>query len=201
MQALCVLARLHHVAAEPEALAHALGLTASQPVSNDDLLRAAQHLDLKAKWSRSSIDRLTLAALPALAQLKDGRLVVLAQCDGQRVLFMDPASGVARPTIEPMEVFATQWTGELLLVTSRATLAGELRKFDFSWFVPALVKHRKLFGEALLVSLFLQLFALVSPLFFQVVMDKVLVHRGMCQWPLNTPHIGPFKFPQFDPSR
>jgi ATP-binding cassette, subfamily B, bacterial HlyB/CyaB len=179
LQALCVLARLHQVAAEPEALAHALGLTASQPVSNDDLLRAAQHLELKAKWSRSSIERLTLAALPALAQLKDGRLVVLAQCDGQRVLFMDPATGVARPTIEPMEVFATQWTGELLLVTSRATLAGELRKFDFSWFVPALVKHRKLFGEALLVSLFLQLFALVSPLFFQVVMDKVLVHRGM----------------------
>jgi subfamily B ATP-binding cassette protein HlyB/CyaB len=53
-----------------------------------------------------------------------------------------------------------------------------LAKFDFSWFVPSLVKHRKLLGEVLLVSTFLQLFALVSPLFFQVIMDKVLVHRG-----------------------
>ncbi len=179
LQALCVLARLHHVAAEPEALAHALGLTPSEPVHKRELLLAAKHIGLKAKASQSSIERLTLAPLPALALLKDGRWVVLAQCDGQRVLFMDPASGVARPTIEPMDVFAEQWSGELILVTSRATLAGELRKFDFSWFIPALVKHRRLFGEALLVSLFLQLFALISPLFFQVVMDKVLVHRGM----------------------
>jgi subfamily B ATP-binding cassette protein HlyB/CyaB len=58
-------------------------------------------------------------------------------------------------------------------------MAGALAKFDFSWFIPALVKYRKLLGEVLLISFMLQLFGLVSPLFFQVVMDKVLVHRGM----------------------
>ncbi|MDP1902697.1 MAG: ABC transporter transmembrane domain-containing protein, partial [Pseudomonadota bacterium] len=47
------------------------------------------------------------------------------------------------------------------------------------WFIPAIVKYRKLLGEILLVSFALQLFALVTPLFFQVVMDKVLVHRGL----------------------
>jgi ABC-type bacteriocin/lantibiotic exporter with double-glycine peptidase domain len=78
-----------------------------------------------------------------------------------------------------LEVFAAHWTGELILITSRASLAGELAKFDFSWFIPSLVKHRKLLGEVLLISFILQLFALVSPLFFQVVMDKVLVHRGL----------------------
>ena len=45
--------------------------------------------------------------------------------------------------------------------------------------MPSLVKYRRLLGEVLLVSLFLQLFALISPLFFQVVMDKLLVHRGV----------------------
>ena len=63
-------------------------------------------------------------------------------------------------------------------MTSRASLAGELAKFDFSWFIPSLVRHRKLLAEVLLVSTFLQLIGLVTPLFFQVVMDKVLVHRG-----------------------
>ena len=179
LQALCVLARLHQVAAEPEALAHALGLTPSSEASQQDLLRAAQHLGLKAKRSKSAIERLNLSPLPVLARLNDGRWVVLAQCDGQRVLFLDPAAGESRPTIEPLDVFASQWSGELILVTSRASLAGELRKFDFSWFIPALVKHRRLLGEVLLVSFFLQLFALISPLFFQVVMDKVLVHRGL----------------------
>ena len=97
------------------------------------------------------------------------------------MLFQDPSDAIqgGRPVIEPLSVFVTQWTGELILITSRASLAGELAKFDFSWFIPSLVKYRRLFGEVLVVSLFLQLFALVSPLFFQVVMDKVLVHQGL----------------------
>jgi subfamily B ATP-binding cassette protein HlyB/CyaB len=182
LTALCVVARLHQVAADPETLSHQLALTPSQLVGQHEILLAAQQLGLRAKPSRSTPQRLTFAALPALALMADGRYVVLAQCDGQRVLFMDPAAAVSaqasRPTIEPLEVFAGQWSGELILIASRASLAGALAKFDFSWFIPSLVKYRRLLGEVLLVSLFLQLFALISPLFFQVVMDKVLVHRG-----------------------
>ncbi len=181
LAALAIVARLHHVAADVPSLRHSLGLGATDTPSMRDLLLAAKRLGLKAKPSRTTIDRLTLAALPALATLRDGRTVVLAQCDGKRVLFMDPSGdeASARPTIEPIETFAAEWTGELILITSRASLAGELAKFDFSWFIPSIVKHRRLLGEVLTISLFLQLFALVSPLFFQVVMDKVLVHRGL----------------------
>jgi subfamily B ATP-binding cassette protein HlyB/CyaB len=190
-KALCLLARLHHIAADPDTLAHPRGLSTNQPASDAELLGAAKDLGLKAKISRTPASRLSLAPLPALARLRntDGstRWVLLAQCDGQRVLFQDPnEAGGGRPTIEPMEVFLQHWApesqgghGELLLATSRASLAGALAKFDFSWFIPSIVRYRKLLGEVLVVSLFLQLFALVSPLFFQVVMDKVLVHRGL----------------------
>ena len=196
LAALCAIARFHQVAADPDNLAHHLGLSASSAVTTQDLLRAAKHLGLKAKLSVTTCDRLTLTPLPALAQLRDPdgrvRTVILAQTDGQRVLLQDPgivgtpgastsqaAPCSGRPTIEPMAVFAAQWTGELILVTSRAALSGALAKFDFTWFIPSLVKHRKLLGEVLLISFMLQLFALVSPLFFQVVMDKVLVHKGV----------------------
>ena len=183
LASLCLVARLHHVSAEPEALRHQLGLGSSDSLTASHLLQAGQRIGLKVKHSRSSAERLPLVPLPALALMTDGRVVVLAQCDTQRVLLLDPAAGGAqqnpRPLIQPLQVFCEAWTGELILVTSRASLAGELAKFDFSWFIPSLVKHRKLIGEVLLVSLFLQLFALVTPLFFQVVMDKVLVHRGV----------------------
>ena len=179
LEALCLVARLHHVAAEPAALRHQIGKTTSEALDADDLLLAASHLGLKAKRSRTAADRLHLAALPALALMRDGRVVVLAQCDGARVLTQDPSAPASRPQIDLIDTFDADWSGELILIASRASLAGELAKFDFSWFIPSLVKHRKLFGEVLLISLFLQLFALVSPLFFQVVMDKVLVHRGM----------------------
>lgn len=189
LAALCAIARLHHVAADPATLAHQLGFSPAEALGVDDLLQAAKHLGLKAKRSATTAQRLTLTPLPALALMRTPddslRVLILAQCDGQRVLWQDPAAAAgsgqaaARPTIEPVEAFAANWTGELILITSRASLAGELARFDFSWFIPSLVKHRKLLGEVLLISFMLQLFALVSPLFFQVVMDKVLVHKGL----------------------
>ncbi|MCD2342366.1 type I secretion system permease/ATPase [Ideonella azotifigens] len=186
-----MLARLHHVAAEPASLLHELGLSPDEAWQIEDVLLAARSIGLKAKVSNPPAERLAQNPLPALAILKEPgagknasvRLVVLAQCDGQRVLLMAPGttsdSHNGRPTIEPLEAFLAQWTGELVLVTSHASLAGELARFDFSWFIPSIVKHRRLLGEVLLFSLFLQLFALVSPLFFQAVMDKVLVHKGL----------------------
>jgi hypothetical protein len=47
LQALCAIARLHQVAADPATLAHQLGLRDSEPVTADDLLRAARHLGLR----------------------------------------------------------------------------------------------------------------------------------------------------------
>ena len=183
LAALCAIAAFHQIAADPATLAHQLGLASSEPLSTRDLLLAAKHLGLKAKLSRTTVDRLAATPLPALALVSDPtgtpRAVVLAQCDGQRVLVQDMATLPPRPAIEPLETFAQRWTSELILITSRASLAGQLAKFDFSWFIPSLVKYRKLLGEVLLISFVLQLFALVSPLFFQVVMDKVLVHRGV----------------------
>ena len=203
MAALCAVARLHQIAADPVLLAHQLGLSPSEPVCAQDLLRGARHLGLHAKRVRTRAARLVHMPLPALAILGDaasGRgagaqlsVCVLAQCDGRRVLSSTPGSGAgplnvddancdapqSGAKIEPLEHFAARWSGELILVCSRASLAAELARFDFSWFIPALVKYRALLGEVLLISFALQLFALVSPLFFQVVMDKVLVHQAM----------------------
>lgn len=195
LPALCALARFHQVAADPPTLAHQLGWSAHQPLRPADLLLAARHLGLKAKWSSVSLERLAHTPLPALAWMGrfddpgdagSGHAVVWAQTDGQKVLVqdfeaLDSAGGSAsRPQVLDVAALQQQgWSGQLMLVSSRASLLGEMAKFDFSWFIPALVKYRRLLGEVLLISFMLQLFGLVSPLFFQVVMDKVLVHKGM----------------------
>lgn len=92
--ALCTVARYHQIAADPATLAHQLGLSASTPIGTHELLRAAKHLGLKAKRSTTTPERLALTPLPALARIQgaDGqtRTVILAQCDGQRVLYQDP---------------------------------------------------------------------------------------------------------------
>ena len=64
-------------------------------------------------------------------------------------------------------------------MTGRAALRELSRRFDVSWFLGAIHKYRHLLTEVLVASFFLQLFALISPLFFQVVIDKVLVSRTL----------------------
>ena len=54
---------------------------------------------------------------------------------------------------------------------------GEKRSFGFRWFVPELLKHKRIWRDVMLASLALQLVGLATPLFTQVVIDKVVVHH------------------------
>jgi subfamily B ATP-binding cassette protein HlyB/CyaB len=172
---LIMVARFHGLAADAAQLAHEFK-ESGKSFGSFEVLLAAKKLGLQAKQVRTRLSRLSHTPLPAVAMGADGEFFVIARADEARVLIHDPRTG--RPEILPLEVFEARWTSRLILFTSRASLAAELGKFDFTWFIPAVVKYRKLLLEVLLVSLVLQLFALVTPLFFQVVMDKVLVHRG-----------------------
>ncbi|WP_227814269.1 type I secretion system permease/ATPase [Nitrogeniibacter aestuarii] len=180
---LAMLARMHGVAVDPAQLAHEFG--DGQSLDSATLLRAIRASGLKAKSGQFSLARLSDTPLPAIAGTKDGRYFILARVEtdssdpsgeARRILIHSPEH--ARPQILPVEEFDAVWSGELILITSRASLSAELSRFDFSWFIPAIVKYRKLLTEVLVAAFFLQLFALVTPLFFQVVMDKVLVHKG-----------------------
>src|SRR5687768_665056 len=70
LQLLCTIARLHQIAADPETLAHQLGLQPSEPVGTNELLRVAKHLGLKAKLTTTTAERLQLCPLPALAVMR-----------------------------------------------------------------------------------------------------------------------------------
>lgn len=173
---LVLLARFHGIPVEPEQIAHEFGLP-GKLFSVTDIMLAAKKYKLQVKRVSTSIERLDRTPLPAIAVSNSGQFFVLAQADADKFLIQDPSS--ARPLVLSVEELTELWSGELILVASRESMIGELAKFDFTWFIPAVVKYRKLLSEILLVSLALNLFALVTPLFFQVVMDKVLVHRGM----------------------
>ena len=176
LKGLVLLAQFHGVAADGEQLAHQFAKT-GDVFDDTSLLLAAKQLGLKAKITTQPASRIAFATLPALALVESGQHFIVAKADGETVLIHDLAE--QRAKVVTREVFEGLYDGRLFQVASRASVLGELARFDFSWFVPAVVKYRKLLIEVLVVSFFLQLFALVTPLFYQVVMDKVLVHHGM----------------------
>ncbi len=174
LTALKIIAHFHGIAINGEDIAHQY--VHDHAMTVEDWLLAAKSLGLKAKLSKQKIDRLSLLALPALVWREDGQHFVLAKIDGDRFLIQDLELG--KPVILSKEEFSLRYSGQVILVASRASILGQLAKFDFTWFIPAVIKYRRIFLEVLGVSVVIQLFALITPMFFQVVMDKVLVHRG-----------------------
>jgi subfamily B ATP-binding cassette protein HlyB/CyaB len=172
---LLILARFYSLPANGEQLRHQFGET-GKVFSESDILRASKSLGLKAGLMEMRTSQLVKAPLPAMAQRKDGRYVILAKLEADKVLIQDPVEG--RPLILPKATFEEQWNGRLILFTKRALLRPQDLKFDFTWFIPAIVKYRRLLGEVFVASFFIQCFALLTPLFTQIVIDKVLVHNG-----------------------
>ncbi len=170
-----IIARFHDLPADGSQLRHQFAQS-GRLFSDAELLRAAKHLGLKAGLLKTTWNKLQGTPLPAMAKRADGRYVVLAKVEGEKVLVQDPVE--ARPLVFSREQFEATWSGDLLLFIKRAHVRPQDLTFDFTWFIPAIVKYRKFFGEVLIASFFLQLFALLTPLFTQVVIDKVLVHKG-----------------------
>lgn len=172
---LVVIARFHGLAADASQLAHASGVT-SGPLNDRELSICARSLGLKTRSVTVRTERLATTPFPALALDQAGKHFVLAGCDAEKALVLE--ANATAPSVMAREEVMTRSGGRMLLFASRASLAGEFARFDFSWFIPAVVKYRRLLLAVLLVSGVLQLFGLVAPLMFQVVMDKVLVNRA-----------------------
>jgi ATP-binding cassette, subfamily B, bacterial HlyB/CyaB len=172
--ALVLMLRLHGIAAEEEQLCHRMG---TRRFGVTEMLRCAKEFGLKARSIRTQWTRLARVPLPAIAALEGGGFLLLGRADGDEVLVQRPSE--PRPLRMRRAEFEALWDGRLVLMARRASLSDLSRRFSITWFLGAVHKYRRLLGEVLIASFFLQIFALVSPLFFQVVIDKVLVHRGL----------------------
>lgn len=173
---LTIVARLQQLSADPEQIQHEFG-SSDHHFTTRELLRAAKWLGLKARAVSFNWDQLNTTVFPCIAKQSDDRYVLIGGAKEDEVLVKDPLE--ATPKILNRDQFMTVWAGEVILVTRRAGLNAIFKPFGFSWFIPFILKYKKYLSDVLIASFFLQLFALITPLFFQVVVDKVLVHRGL----------------------
>src|SRR5215467_12083163 len=169
------LLRFHGIPADINQLRHAHAI--GDKIESADIVRIARRAGMKSRVVRPRGERLEALPMPAIVGLKDGGFLLLGKAAADKVLVLEP--GNDRPTLWTREAFDNRWNGSVILATKRAPLSDLGRRFDLSWFIGAMHKYRRLLGEVLIASFFLQIFALITPLFFQVVIDKVLVHRGL----------------------
>jgi ATP-binding cassette, subfamily B, bacterial HlyB/CyaB len=174
LTALVMLLRFHGVGVDPEQLRHRLG---KDVVGVSDMVRCAKELGLKVRLYRTTWERLATTPLPGIAALKDGNFLFIGKVSEDKAIVQSPLS--SKPEVMARSDLERIWDGQIVLMTRRAGLLELSRRFDISWFLGAIHKYRRHLAEVLVASFFLQLFSLVSPLFFQVVIDKVLVNRTL----------------------
>ena len=173
LAALVMMMQFQGIAADAAQIRHRIG---SHSIGVPDMLRCAKDYGLKVRAFTTTWSRLARTPMPALAILNDGSYLLLGKIGEDKLLVQAPHERPRQLTRQELEAI---WGGRLVLMTKRRPLTDLARRFDVTWFMGAIHKYRHRLAEVLLASFFLQLFGLVSPLFFQVVIDKVLVHRSI----------------------
>jgi len=175
-----LLAKFLGLPANAEQIHHDRG-KGDDPYTLEDLSRIGKKLGLIPRLRDATLKDIFKLPLPAILREHGGGAFILLKIDDEGDA---PRYLIQRGDAERPEVFSDQeldavFAGRVLLLTSREQVAGDKRPFDISWFIPALMKYRKSLRDVLVGSFFLQLMGLASPIFFQLVIDKVLVHQSL----------------------
>jgi subfamily B ATP-binding cassette protein HlyB/CyaB len=192
IQCFAAIAQHHHLPINPERLIEDYALGAQEPPPAT-VLRIAADIGLKARH-----ETLTWAGLqaqqgvfPLVARLSDGSCVIVVSAQsgaqsgqppsatGGHVAVLNPQAD--RPT-EVLQLdhdtFCKRWKGEVFLVKRLFSLPEADRKFGLRWFVPEILKQKAALRDIAIAAMVMNLLALASPIFFQLVIDKVLVHQS-----------------------
>jgi len=170
------------------------------PYTVTTLLHALKALGFEAELRAISEQALQRSVFPCIAVLKpnppnattgaesdaeppDRALALIVKADAERILFFEAGHDTAHAM--PAAQFAERFESFVILAARISEqvkdpdAANETKAFGFRWFVPELLKHKKIWRDILAASLAIQLLALATPLFTQVVIDKVVVHHTL----------------------
>lgn len=141
------------------------------------LQEKAKKIKIKVKMISPSIDEIIEMENPLIARMKDDSYLVIGKSNARVMLVYRPETG--KTETYKVEDFTEQWSGECIFIKKPFRLKEANKKFNLFWFIPVILKYKKYLLEVLAASFFLQLFGLVTPLFTQVIIDKVILHKGI----------------------
>lgn len=177
LTALEIAGKLNRIPIDSRGIVKEYALSEDEP-SIEELTRIAKH-----QGFRSSIKKLTIEKivknypLPAIVLKKDGTYMSIIKVneDKQELLVFDTTS--KNPYVMNYVDCEAISSGKTIVLKHK--MLSQQVKFGFGWFYTQMLNYKKIIGEVLLASFILQLFGLVTPLFTQVILDKVLVHKSM----------------------
>jgi len=173
----------HRLPVNPERLIEDYALGAQEPAPAT-VLRIASDIGLKAKIDKMSWKGLLAqgGVFPLIARLNDGNCVIVLAASDQgsgSVAVLNPlADKATEPLTLSEQSFTALWSGEVFLMKRLYAQAAENQPFGFAWFIPDIMRQRAALRDIALAAVAMHFLALASPIFFQLVIDKVMVHQS-----------------------
>jgi ATP-binding cassette subfamily B protein len=183
IQCIAALAQHHRLAINPERLIEDYALGAEEPGAAT-VLRISAEIGMKAKADKFTWETLQAqgGVFPLIARMSDGNCVIVMAAstkDGGQVAVLNPlADNATEVLIIDREKFCSQWKGEVFLMKRIHAMAEENQPFGFRWFIPEILKQKSAFRDLAITAFAMHFLGLASPMFFQLVIDKVLVHQS-----------------------
>ena len=184
IQCLAAIAQHHRLPVNPERLIEDYALVSEEPTPAT-VLRIASEIGLKAKFDKLSWAGLLVqeGVFPLIARMEDGNCVIVMGAtgkDGGLVAILNPLADNASEVLKiGQEKFCALWHGEVFLMKRLHALPERSQAFGFRWFIPEILKQKAALRDIAIAAIAMHFLALASPVFFQLVIDKVLVHQSL----------------------
>jgi len=182
-----VVAGEHKVELTQERLQHEYGLSKDE-IPQDTLLRMGKDFGLKGKFMKMGWDGLINLnkAYPAILKCKNGNHVVVTGVVSAEDRANDVSIGIWNPIDYGKKQYRSMtrseveelWAGDIYIFKKKYKLTDENQPFSLRWFMPEILRQKITFFDIGLAVLFINAVALITPLFFQIVIDKVLVNQA-----------------------
>ena len=182
VQCLTAIAQHHGIQVNPERLISDYALGVQEP-GTLVMLRMAADIGLKAKIEALNWQGLCAqdGVFPLIAYARSGSMVIVVGVspqEPQRIAILDPASPQASVQLVDEATFGAFWSGQVVLLKREHKLTDPEQRFGFAWFIPEIWKQKEAFRDIFIAAACMQLLAMASPIFFQLVIDKVLTHQS-----------------------
>lgn len=184
IQCLAAIAQHHRLPINPERLIEDYALGAEEP-TKATVLRIAADIGLKARVDTLSWDALQAqgGVFPIIARMKDGNCVIVMAAspnEGGQVAILNPlADNPTAVLLVGREQFTAQWGGEVFFMKRIFANTETAQPFGFRWFLPEILQQKSAFRDIAIAAMAMHFLSLASPMFFQLVIDKVLVHQSI----------------------
>ncbi len=184
IQCITAIAQHHGMQVNPERLIDDYALQSEEP-RNALLLTICGDIGIKARVDKLTWDTLVSqnGVFPIMARLNNGNAVIVVGARVEpgtegKIAILDPLEDRASVVLLDKAQFCTRWEGEVVFMKRQHALSDPNQPFSLRWFIPEILKQTSAFRDIAVAAIAMHFLALSSPIFFQLVIDKVLIHQS-----------------------